>query len=137
MQFRILTDRRTKQKYARYITLLQTEKERTRIEQEKKLMESAVEEEGIIISLNKGFGFLKSNKRREHVYFNYSHLIIPTATDDDDVVEDNFELKKGQECKFLVVLETTTPASEGGGGGNSGDKPKCAARKLECLPAGR
>jgi cold shock CspA family protein len=119
VQFRILTDRRTKQNYARFITLLQTEKERTRIEKEKKLMETATAEEGVVISLNKGFGFIKSNKRREHVYFHYSNLIVP---EDDDGKQ--FELKKGQEMKFLVVTEMKDGES------------KCSGRALECLPKG-
>lgn len=119
VQFRILTDRRTKQNYARHITLLQTEKERSRILKEKKMLENASEEEGVVISLNNGFGFIRSNKRREHVYFHYSHLIVP---EDDD--GKHFELKKGQEMKFLVVTEMKN------------GEPKCAARQLECIPKG-
>ena len=113
VEFRIFLDRRTKQKYARHIVLLQTEKERTRAERERKLLESAVEEEGMVISLNNGFGFLKTNKRVEHVYFHFSHLR-----------EQDTDLKKGQEMKFLVVTETVDGQS------------KCAARRLECLPKG-
>lgn len=119
VEFRVLVDRRTKQKYARYITMLQTEKERKRIEREIKMLENATEEEGVVISLNKGFGFIKSNRRREHVYFHYSHLILP----DDDEGKD-FELKKGQELKFLVVTE------------RKDGEDKCAARKVTCLPKG-
>jgi cold shock CspA family protein len=126
VQFRILTDRRTKQRYARYITLLQTEKERTRIEKEKELLANATEEEGVVISLNKGFGFIKSNKRRDHVYFHYSNLSIPTGGGQEEDGTPDFELKKGQELKFVVVSETVDGQTQ----------PKCSARKLECLPKG-
>ena len=120
VKFRILTDRRTKQKYARYYEILQTEKERAKIEKERKLLESATEEEGVVVSLNNGFGFIKSNKRRAHVYFHYSHLIIP----EDDETGEDFELKKGQELKFLVVTE------------KADGEDKVSARNLQCLPKG-
>lgn len=118
VQFRILTDRRTKQKYARFIALVLTEKEKKRIERERKLLENAVEEEGVVVSLNNGFGFIKSNKRRDHIYFHYSNLTLPEDNDD-------FELKKGQELKFLVVAET-----------DNDDKEKRSARSVVCLPEG-
>jgi cold shock CspA family protein len=76
-----------------------------------------VEEEGMVISLNNGYGFLKTNKRVEHVYFHFSHLSTPKD-------EKDFEVKKGQEMKFLVITETVDGQS------------KCAARRLECLPKG-
>jgi cold shock CspA family protein len=117
VEFRVFVDRRTKQKYARHIVTIQTEKERSRAERERKMMESAVEEEGMVISLNNGYGFLKSNKRVEHVYFHFSQLIVPEDQDD-------FDLKKGQEMKFLVVQELLDGHS------------KSAARRLECLPKG-
>lgn len=126
VQFRVFLDKRTKQKYAREITLLQSDRERKRIEKEKRLLENAIPEEGIVVSLNNGFGFIQSNKRREDVYFHYSHLIIPEPESDDD---DDFELKKGQEVKFLVVVE---------GNNNSRDNKssKVSARQIECLPKG-
>jgi cold shock CspA family protein len=117
VQFRIFLDHRTKQKYARNITVLKTEKERAREERERKLMESATEEDGMVISLNKGYGFLKTNKRRPHVYFHYSNLILPEDQAD-------FELKKGQEVKCLVVSEIVD------------GQTKYSARNLECLPKG-
>mmetsp|Transcript_22104 Transcript_22104/g.54636 ORF Transcript_22104/g.54636 Transcript_22104/m.54636 type:complete len:1142 (-) Transcript_22104:3071-6496(-) len=118
LEFRLFTEHRTNQKYAKAIKLVQSEKERQRIEKEKKLMETAVEEEGIVVSLNNGFGFIKSNKRRGHVYFNYSHVQMSDDTDD-------FELKKGQELKFLVVTEMDNDGNE-----------KRSARNVECLPEG-
>lgn len=117
VQFRVFLDRRTKQKYARQVSVLLTEKERTREEKERKLLESATEEEGMVISLNNGYGFLKTNKRRQHVYFHYSNLILPEN-------QAGFELKKGQEMKFLVVTEIVD------------GQAKCSARKLQCLPKG-
>ncbi len=123
VQFRVFLDKRTKQKYAREIILLQSDRERKRIEKEKKLLEEATLEEGIVVSLNNGFGFIKSNKRREDIYFHYSHLIIPEPEEGDD---DDFELKKGQEVKFLVVTEPGSNKSNG----------KVSARQIECLPKG-
>ena len=82
VQFRVFLEKRTKQKYARQITLLRSDRERKRIEKEKRLLESAPQEEGIVVSLNNGFGFIKSNRRREDVYFHYSHLIIPELDED-------------------------------------------------------
>jgi cold shock CspA family protein len=117
VEFILVTDRRTKELNARCITLVQSEKDRSRIEKEKKLMEQAVPEEGVVISLKSDFGFLKSNKRREHIYFRYSHLVIPET-------EEEFVLKQGQEMKFLVVVE------------NDNQNQKSSARQLECLPKG-
>lgn len=140
VEFRILIDRRTKQKYARYIKLVQTEKERSRIKREKQLLESAVPEEGIIVSLNKGFGFLKSNRRKDDVYFHYSHVIVPEVGEvgTDGQEQEEFQLKIGQEVKFLVVVESQT---EGEGGGGEQQKSnnkqyKCSARQIECVPEG-
>ena len=117
VEFTLVTDRRTKEVNARSITLIQSEKDRSRIEKEKKLLEQAVSEEGVVISLKSDFGFLKSNKRREHIYFHYSHIVIPET-------EEEFVLKEGQEMKFLVVVE------------NDNHNQKCSARQLECLPKG-
>jgi cold shock CspA family protein len=130
--FRIFLDKRTKQNYARHITLLQTERERKRVEKEKKMLENASAEEGIVISLNNGFGFIKSNRRREDVYFHYSQLTIP-ETDEDGNKNDDFELKKGQELKFLVVTETNN--NKKSSDGSNGDV-KVSARQIHCLPKG-
>jgi cold shock CspA family protein len=117
VEFSIVTDRRTKEKYARSITLVQSERERSRIEKEKKMLENATEEKGVVVSLKNEYGFIKSNKRRENVYFQYSHLVLPET-------EEEFVLKEGQELKFLVIVE------------GEGQKQKCSARQLECLPKG-
>eukprot|EP00980_Cylindrotheca_fusiformis_P028144 scaffold22583_cov106-Cylindrotheca_fusiformis.AAC.15 len=137
VQFRILMDRRTKQNYGRYIELLQTEKDRKRNEKQQKLLQTAVEEQGIVVSLNNGFGFIKSNKRRDHVYFHYSNLIIPPENEDDD-----FELQKGQELKFWVVTETEDDNNDNNnnngnnGNGKNKKKEKRSALNVECLPKG-
>ncbi len=138
VEFRILKDRRTKRKYARYIKLVQTEKERSRIEREKQLLESAVPEEGIIVSLNKGFGFLKSNKRREDIYFHYSHVVVPEVGEEGNTGEDQeeFELKIGQEVKFLVVVENQLEGEGGGEQQKSNKQYKCSARRIVCIPEG-
>jgi cold shock CspA family protein len=128
----IVIDRRTKMKFAKRITLIQSERERSRLAREQKLLESATVEEGIVTSLKNDFGFLRSNKRREDVYFHYAHLILPTTEEDED-----FVLKEGQEMKFLVVSETTTDHhNTGNRDNNSTKKCKCSARQIECLPKG-
>jgi len=138
--FRVFLDRRTKQKYARQITLIQSERERKRIEKEKRLLEDASHEEGIVVSLNNGFGFVRSNKRREDVYFNYSHLVIPETPDGKD--NDNFELVKGQEVKFLVVTEEQLERQNSNSSSNSNNNSasngnvKVSARQIHCLPKG-
>lgn len=129
VEFRILLDRRTKQKYARQITLIQSDRDRKRIEKEKRMLENATQEEGIVVSLNNGFGFIKSNKRREDIYFHYSHLIIPDG-------EDDFELKKGQEVKFLVVTEAQPERQSNKNSNNRSNNVKVSARDIHCLPKG-
>ena len=132
IQFRVLLDKRTKQKYAREITLLQSDRERKRVDKEKRLLKNATLEEGIVVSLNNGFGFIKSNKRRGDVYFHYSQLTIPEL-DEEGNANDDFELKKGQEVKFLVVTETNNSGNNmSSGNGNA----KVSARQIECLPKG-
>mmetsp|Transcript_4412 Transcript_4412/g.10674 ORF Transcript_4412/g.10674 Transcript_4412/m.10674 type:complete len:1332 (-) Transcript_4412:111-4106(-) len=137
--FRVFLDRRTKQKYARQITLLQSERERKKIEKEKRLLENATEEEGVVISLNNGFGFIRSNRRREDVYFHYSHLVIPDVAGDEE--DDEFELVKGQEVRFLVVTEEQAErqnsnkfSNSNNSGGNS--NVRISARQIHCLPKG-
>ena len=141
IEFRVFLDRRTKQKYARQITLLKSDRERKRIEKEKQLLENATKEEGIVVSLNNGFGFIKSNRRREDVYFHYSQLIIP-ETDDEGNQNDDFELKKGQEVKFLVVKEAQSNNNDRDRNKSSrrsnpnDNKAKASARQIHCLPKG-
>ena len=136
VEFRVFLDRRTKQKYARQITLLQSDRERKRTEKDKKLLESATAEEGIVVALNNGFGFINSNKRREDIYFHYSQLVIPDAEGNSD----DFELKKGQEVKFLVVTEVQPERQNNNSSSKSissnNNNGKISARQIHCLPKG-
>jgi len=105
VEFTLVTYRRNKTQYARNITLIQSDRERQRLA-------NASLEQGIVITLKDGFGFLKSNKRRGEVYFHYSQVQF----EDEDV-----ELTTGQEMEFLVVGE-----------GNE----KISARQVKLLPKG-
>ena len=129
VEFEIVCDRRTKYQYARNITLLQSEKERLRREMEQKLLQQATLEHGVITTLKGDYGFLKSNKRREEVFFHYSSIDTSTTNDGDELV-----LHEGQDMQFLVVTEggddmggsnstkdmTKTTTLEGGVGGADG-----------------
>ncbi|VEU37424.1 unnamed protein product [Pseudo-nitzschia multistriata] len=133
--FRVFLDKRTKQKYARQITLLQSARERKRLQKEKLLLEKATKEEGIVVSLNNGFGFLRSNKRREDVYFHYSHLVIPEVEEGGE--NDEFELVKGQEVRFLVVTEEQQERQNSGSkSSRDNNSVKISARQIHCLPKG-
>uniref|UniRef100_A0A6T7IY63 CSD domain-containing protein n=1 Tax=Attheya septentrionalis TaxID=420275 RepID=A0A6T7IY63_9STRA len=123
VEFSLVTDRRTKQKYARNINLLESERERLRRENEKKMLEKATLEKGIVVTLKGDFGLLKSTKRREEVLFKYSDVILP---DDDD--KNEFVLKEGQEMEFLVLTEEST--------GGRGKQETLTARDVKFLPAG-
>jgi cold shock CspA family protein len=136
VEFRILVDRRTKQKYARYIKLVKSAAEQRAIEKEKKLLENAAPEEGIIVSLNNGYGIIRSNKRREDVYFHYSNVIVPEKSNSNrngsnEPNEDDLQLQKGQEVKFLLVTDPTNSFN-----GSSNINTKISARRVEALPAG-
>jgi len=159
VEFRVFTDRRTKQKYGRQIKLIQSERDRKRIEKEKRLLKNATAEEGIIVSLNNGFGFIKSNKRREHVYFHFTHISIPekrigniSAASEDDIIgnvgdekkapentSNKFQLKKGQEVKFLVVIDSSSDKHTSNNNKQQSlnlSSSKVSARQVGLLPAG-
>lgn len=121
VEFDVVTSRRTKNKHARSIVLLQSDRERQTFLKEATLLASASVEQGIVTSLKSDFGFLRSNKRREEIYFHYSNIVLS----DDDKEEQ--ELKVGNEMQFLVVVEEAT--------GNS-RKEKISARQVKFLPAG-
>lgn len=130
VEFTMVTMRRSKDKYARNITLLLSEKERQRQEQEQKMLEAATVEHGVVTALKGEYGFLRSNKRREEVYFHYSsvHLEETEHGGDAEVV-----LKEGQEMKFLVVEE----GHAGEGGGTLGaNKRRVSARQVQMQPRG-
>jgi cold shock CspA family protein len=109
----VVLERRTGHEFAKDITLLLSERERIKQEEESKLLSSAREEHGVVTSLKGEYGFLRSNSRREEVYFHYSSIDLDAdgaVSDGDDMI-----LKEGQDMKFLVVEEggDDTPASAG------------------------
>jgi cold shock CspA family protein len=120
VEFELVTVRRSKEQYARNIQLLLSEKERAREENEKLMLETATEVQGVVTSLKEDYGFLRSNKHREEIYFHYSSIDMEES---EHVIKDGGEdvvLKEGQEMKFLVVDE----------GPQDKDKPKGHARRL-------
>jgi cold shock CspA family protein len=125
VEFTMVKQRRTGNKMARTITLLQSDRERQRLAREKELLANATLEQGIVTSLKADFGFLRSNRRREEVYFHYSHVELPDDEANDDVA-DEFELKEGQDMEFLVVSEP----------GTGGPKETLSAREVKFLPKG-
>jgi len=150
IQFKLVTERRTGKKYARDITLVQSERERQRLEREAKLLENAPLERGKVVSIKDGYGFLRSVSRLEQVYFHFSHVEKKEADNDDDDGEkeggndNNYGLSslvEGQEVEFYVVNEqggssgggrgSKKGSSGGGGGGKS-----LSARKIKLLPEG-
>lgn len=118
VEFTLVTEKRSGIKYARNITLIQSERERLEEERERKMLENATLESGIVVSLKKGYGFLKSNQRREEIYFHFSHVHFPEQ--DRDGCASALTLEEGQDMEFLVVKEGS----------------KLAARNLKFLPRG-
>lgn len=114
VQFKLVEERRSKDKWARKIKVLLTDRERQRQEQERKMLEEATVEHGVISSLKGDYGFLRSNKRREDVFFHYSS-IEPSERDEsthygeDELFPgtDELVLKEGQDMKFLVVKDAS------------------------------
>jgi cold shock CspA family protein len=127
VEFSVVSDRRSKAKYARSITLLLSERERVRQEQERKMLEEATEEHGVVTVLKGEYGFLRSNKRREDIYFHYSSIELEGGDDDDDADNgDEFVLKEGQDMKFLVVEDNI----------DAGPRQKVSARQVKVEPSG-
>ncbi|KAL7493312.1 hypothetical protein ACHAWT_002339 [Skeletonema menzelii] len=137
IQFKLVTERRTGKKYARDITLVQSERERQRLEREAKILENAPLERGKVVSTKGDFGFLRSASRVEQVYYHVSH--VETADGDEDGNDHRMtSLMEGQEVEFYVVNEQ---GSGGGGGGRgskkgSGGGKSLSARKVKLLPEG-
>jgi ''Cold-shock'' DNA-binding domain. len=96
VEFTLVTEKRSGIKYARNITLIQSQRERIEEEREQKLLQSATLECGIVVSLKKGYGFLKSNQRREEIYFHFSHVNFPEQDGDGNA----FTLEEGQDMEF-------------------------------------
>lgn len=138
IQFSLVTERRTGKKYARNITLIQSERERLRLEREVKLLENASLERGKVVSAKGDFGFLRSASRVEQVYYHVSNLELADTKDDDGNDNNKMQsLMEGQEVEFYVVNE-----QDGGGGGARGSKrgggggKSLSARKIKLLPEG-
>jgi cold shock CspA family protein len=141
VEFTLVTERRTKQKYAREIYLIRSERERLREEEEKRLLENATLETGVVVSIQGDFGFLRSTSRVQEVYFHTSHAILSVEGDKDGGCEHIGEggggagsyapLKEGQDVEFYVVNEVKS--SEGGKKGRNG---KLSARQVKILPKG-
>jgi len=133
VEFTLVTKRRTGKKYARNITLVQSERERQRVEREAKLLEGATLERGKVVSDKGDFGFLRSTTRVEEVYFHISHIL--SLEDGDE--KSRGMLKEGQDVEFYVVNESGggAPSSGDRRGSKKGDK-SLSARKIKVLPQG-
>lgn len=144
IEFTLVTVKRTGMQYARNIVLLQSERKRMEEEREKKMMDEATLEQGIVVSLKNGFGFLRSNQRKEEVYFHFNEIHLPDDDDEEvggeqeeghgnEKLEEKkknvctYRLHEGQDMEYLVVME---------GGGDRGGKKKLAARNVKFLPKG-
>ena len=131
VECRTFRDRRTKELWAREIRLVQSEKERARLEAEKQMLSEATLEHGVITSLKGEYGFLRSNKRREEVFFHYSNIHVEddnAENGDEDVV-----LKEGQDMQFLVVTENAESSS---GKGAPSLRRRISARQVKLQPRG-
>ena len=122
VEFTVVTERRTGSKYAKSIKMLQSDRERQRLAKEHELLANATLEQGVVTTLKTDFGFLRSNRRREEVYFHYSQIDLPEEDGED---EHEFVLKEGQDMEFLVLTET-----------GKGGKDKLSAREVKVLPKG-
>ena len=120
VEFTLVVEKRTRAKFARNIVVLQTERERAQLAKEKELLDNASLEQGVVVSLKQDFGFLRSNARRDEVYFHYSQVELPEEGEEDD----EHELKIGQDMEFLVVTE------------EQDHKTKTSARHVTFLPKG-
>jgi len=100
VEFTLVTSKRDKSQYARNIALLQSHREHQRLLREERLLATATKEQGVVTLLKSDYGFIRSNKRREEVYFHYSKVDLGDINEDND-----YELKAGQEMEFLVVTE--------------------------------
>ena len=127
IEFTLVTERRTGNQMARSITLIQSERERQRLAKEKELLANATLEQGVVTSLKNDYGFLKSNRRRQEIYFHYSNVNLPDEDDDEEEdSEGEHVLKEGQDMEFLVLAEP----------GRDGRGEKLSAREVKFLPKG-
>ena len=119
VEFTLVTERRTQYKYAREISLLMSEVDRQKHAEETEKLKQAKEEHGVVTSLKDGFGFLRSNKRRQEVFFHYSSVELEDHHVDD---EEEFVLEEGQEVKFHVV--------------EAGGEQRFSAHRVQAQPRG-
>ena len=129
VEFTLVTERRSGLKKAKSIALIMSEKDRLEAEKEKNLLETATLERGVVVTLKNEFGFLRSNKQREEIYFHFSHIELPDANDEAE--EGEFTLGEGQDMEFLVVDENRIGKESGGRG-----KGRISARQIKFLPKG-
>jgi hypothetical protein len=131
VECRVVTERRTQTMYARDMVLLLSERERIKQEEERKLLETATLEHGVVTALKGEYGFLRSSARREIVYFHYSSIDLEesdhrSASEQGDSGGGELVLEEGQDMKFLVVEE-----------GGSGMQPRrLSARRVSLQPRG-
>ena len=129
IEFTIVISKRDGRKYARAIALIQSERKRQEEEYEAKLLESASLEQGVVLTLKNGFGFLKSNRRKKKVYFEYSHVLLPDdGKNSNDDGEEEYTLAENQDVEFLVVTEKADP--------RKGGKWTLSARKIKFVEKG-
>lgn len=138
VEFTLVIEKRTRQKFARNIILLQSERERARLAKEEQLLANATLERGVVVSLKQDFGFMRSNARRDEVYFHYSQVHLPEEGGERDATskenDEDCELKIGQEMEFLVVTEEVEDRNSSNNVGRG--KQKTSARKIKFLPKG-
>eukprot|EP00594_Rhizosolenia_setigera_P020904 CAMPEP_0178981296 /NCGR_PEP_ID=MMETSP0789-20121207/26982_1 /TAXON_ID=3005 /ORGANISM="Rhizosolenia setigera, Strain CCMP 1694" /LENGTH=1337 /DNA_ID=CAMNT_0020671823 /DNA_START=365 /DNA_END=4378 /DNA_ORIENTATION=- len=128
VEFTIVTERRTGKKFAREITIIQTEKERLQELREEKLLANATTERGVVTLLLENGGYLRSSSRREPVYFQYSEVELPEGTDSNDVDagDNEHHLKVGQDMEFTVCDENFDGRFRG--------EDRFTARNIKFLP---
>lgn len=118
--------------------MIQSEAGRLEEQREQQMLEKASKERGVVVALKDNFGFLKSNQRKEEVYFHYSHVVLPEDQTDGN---DDYTLAEGQDMEFLVVTEpddgNATNTAAGGAASSGGERrKKYSARKVQFLEKG-
>uniref|UniRef100_A0A7S3L0B6 CSD domain-containing protein n=1 Tax=Amphora coffeiformis TaxID=265554 RepID=A0A7S3L0B6_9STRA len=134
IECRMFRDRRTKELWAREIRLLLSEKDRARAEAEKEMLSNATLEHGVITSLKGEYGFLKSNKRREEVFFHYSNIHLDEDGENDKEGKEDLVLKEGQDMQFLVVTEGAEGQKDKAGPLST--QKRVSARRVKMQPRG-
>jgi cold shock CspA family protein len=120
VEFSIFKNRRTNFLYAKCIKLIQSDQEKKAQSREAELLAAATLEQGIITALKHNFGFLRSNKRQDEIYFHFDNIELDEKNDAEN------KLEIGMEVEFLVVKEEASMER----------KEKISARKVRFLPKG-